>query len=205
MTLLTESEAKQVADKITEVEQHTDAELVAVLARKADDYNYIPTLWAALIAIVSPGLVLFSPLWVGVADVMIIQMLVFLVLAFLLRIPFILQRIIPGPVKRHRASNLAYRQFLENNLHYTKGETGLLIFVSETEHYVQIIADRGISKVVPDAEWKKIVDHLTGCVKSGKTLLGFLDTVEACGLLLAEHIPSTGEQDELPNRLVMLD
>ncbi len=205
MTLLTASEAQQVSDAIARVEKTTDAELVTVLARQADDYHYIPTLWAAMLALLSPGVVLLTHLWVGVAEVMLIQLGVFLVFSLLLRIPIIMQRIIPGPVKRHRAANLAYRQFLENNLHHTKGETGVLIFVSEAEHYAQIIADRGISKFVTDDEWQAIVDDLTADVKSGNTLQGFLNTIETCGALLATHVPATSEVDELPNHLVILD
>ncbi len=204
MTLLTESEAKQVADAISEVERKTDAELVAVLARQSDDYRYIPTLWSALIALVSPGIILFMPFWLDVGEVLLIQLIVFVVMVVLLRIPPVMRRIIPTSVKTWRASNLARRQFLENNLHHTKGETGVLIFVSEVERYVEIIADRGVTPYVSDADWQEIVNEFTGLVHDGKTLEGFLHTIEKCGELLAEHIPATSEKDELPNHLILL-
>ena len=51
MTLLSESELQQVAEAIERVERSTDAELVTVLAAQADDYHYIPLLWAGLIAL----------------------------------------------------------------------------------------------------------------------------------------------------------
>lgn len=41
MALLTEHEQRQVAEAIARVEQQTDAELVTVLAARADDYAYI--------------------------------------------------------------------------------------------------------------------------------------------------------------------
>ncbi|MFT7307031.1 MAG: putative membrane protein, partial [Candidatus Azotimanducaceae bacterium] len=49
MALLSENEVKQVSNAIDKIEQETDAELVTVLAEQADDYQYIPTLWAALL------------------------------------------------------------------------------------------------------------------------------------------------------------
>ncbi len=204
MSLLTEAEAKQVADAIEKIERATDAELVTVLAEQADDYHYIPTLWAALLALVSPGIALITPFWLEVSDVLIVQVSVFIVFATLLRIPFILRLIIPASVKRWRASNLARRQFLENNLHHTNGDTGVLIFVSETERYVEIIADRGIGKFVSDEVFGKIVEEFTHKVKAGKTLEGFLYAVDACGELLIEHVPATGEKNELPNHLVLI-
>lgn len=204
MALLTESQLEQVSDAISRVEQKTDAELVTVLAYQADSYHYIPTLWAALLALVSPGILMFTPFWLDVKEVVLVQLIVFLVGAVILRIPPVMRRIIPGRIKRWRASNLARRQFLENNLHHTSGETGVLIFVAETERYVEIIADRGISQHVADPEWQDIVDDFTRRVKAGQTLDGFLVAVERCGELLAKHVPATVEKNELPNRMVII-
>jgi putative membrane protein len=204
MTLLTESEVQQVSAAIEKIEQSTDAELVTVLAHQADDYHYIPTLWAALLAMVSPGIILLTPFWLGVSELLVLQALVFITFAIVLRLPFILRHIIPRRVKTWRASNLARRQFLENNLHHTAGDSGLLIFVSETEHYVEIIADRGISKVVSDEVFETIVAGFTKKVKAGQTLEGFLQAIEACGALLIEHVPATSQKNELPNRIILI-
>lgn len=204
MALLKEQQAQQVADAISEVEEHTDAELVTVLAAQADDYHYIPTLWAAMIALVSPGVVMFTPFWLDVTEIMMVQLAVFLILAVLLRMPPIMRRILPKSVKQWRAANLARRQFLENNLHHTIGETGVLIFVSEAERYVEIIVDRGISQHVSDEQWQEIVDEFTRLVHAGKTLEGFLTAVKRCGELLRKHVPGTHDKDELPNRMIIL-
>ena len=66
-------------------------------------------------------------------------------------------QLIPKGVREWRASNMARRQFLERNLHHTDGDTGVLIFVSEAEHYVEILADRGISAQVDDGRWAEII------------------------------------------------
>lgn len=204
MSLLTEQQARQVADAISSVEEKTDAELVTVLAKQADSYHYIPTLWAALVALVTPGIAMFTPFWITVTEVMLVQLIVFLVTAMILRIPPVMRRIIPARVKQWRAANLARRQFLENNLHHTAGETGVLIFVSETERYVEIIADRGISEHVTDEQWQQIVDEFTGLVHQGKTLEGFLLAVARCGELLIEHVPARSQKNELPNHMILL-
>ena len=204
MTLLTESKLEKVSTAIQAVEQKTDAELVTVLAARADNYSYIPTLWAAMLALLSPSVVSFLPFWVEMGDLMLIQLGVFILLATLLRWPPILARIIPRQVKTWRASNLARRQFLENNLHHTEAEVGVLIFVSEIEHYVEIIADRGVSQYIADAEWAEIIATMTKQVAAGKTLEGFLGCVEASGKLLETHLPASSTKDELPNHMVVI-
>lgn len=204
MTLLTESEQRQVAEAIERIEQDTDAELITVLAAQADDYTYISLLWAGLIALLLPGAVNFFGDWLTAVQLLLVQWSVFIILSLLFRIPAVITRLIPRAVRFWRAGNLARRQFLELNLHHTEAETGMLIFVSEAERYVEILVDRGISRRLDDATWQAIIEAFTAQVKQGKTLEGFLTCIEACGSLLKEHLPATHARNELPNRLVIL-
>lgn len=204
MTLLSEAELQRVADAITEVERHTDAELVTVLATRADDYAYIPLLWASLVALMLPGAANFFGGWLSAAQLLLVQWLTFALLALLGRIPSLTSRLIPRAVRHWRAANLARRQFLEHNLHHTEAGTGMLIFVSEAERYVEIIVDRGISSRIDDGAWQALVDVFTAEVRGGRTLEGFLGCIRGCGELLQQHVPATHERNELPNRLIVL-
>jgi len=108
-------------------------------------------------------------------------------------------------VRHWRASNLARRQFLEQNLHHTLGSTGVLIFVSEAERHVEILVDRGIEHCL-DAEARAAIGaRFAEQVRQGRTLQGFVECIEACGELLSQHVPPTHARNELPNRLVILD
>ncbi|TWC28020.1 putative membrane protein [Pseudomonas sp. SJZ079] len=204
MALLSASEQHQVAQAISAVERETDAELVTVLAARADDYTYIPLLWASLLALLLPGAINYFGAWLSAQELLLVQWLSFAGLSLLLRIPPLTTRLIPRAVRHWRASNLARRQFLEHNLHHTSGGTGMLIFVSEAEHYVEILVDRGISSRLPDATWQAIVADFTQRVKRGETLQGFLGCIQACGEQLKLHVPATSERNELPNHLVIL-
>lgn len=205
MTLLTEQQQQEVAHAVSRVEQGTDAELVTVLATRADDYRYIPLLWAGLIALVVPGLLLITTGWLTAAQLLMTQWVVFILLALLFRWPVLTTRLIPRRVRFWRASNLAHRQFVQLGLHHTSAETGMLIFVSEAERYVEIIVDRGIASRVDNQVWTTIVATLTEQVRRGDTLAGFLECIEACGAELQKAVPATHTRDELPNRLVILD
>jgi len=204
MTLLSDSELQQVAEAIERIERNTDAEVVTVLAAQADDYHYIPLLWASLIALLLPGALLFFSGWLGAWQLLLVQWATFIVLAVLFRMPALTSRMIPRSVRCWRACNLARRQFIELNLHHTDADTGVLIFVSEAERYVEILVDRGISSRIDNSAWESIVACFTDRVKQGQVLEGFLGCIEASGALLAQHVPKTHERNELPNRLVLL-
>ncbi|MBC3247771.1 TPM domain-containing protein [Pseudomonas lurida] len=205
MALLTEHEQRQVAEAIARVEKTTDAELVTVLAARADDYAYIPLLWASLIALVVPGVVHYVSGYLTMYTLLLAQWATFIVLCLVFRLPKVTTHLIPRSVRHWRASNLARRQFLEQNLHHTLGSTGVLIFVSEAERYVEILVDDGISRHLDDSSWDAIVRAFTQQVKQGQTLAGFISCIEACGELLKVHVPVTQPRNELPNRLVVLE
>ena len=204
MALLTPEQQRQVEEAVTRAEQRTDAEIVTVLAPRADDYSYIPLLWASLIALVVPALAHFLIGGLQIYGLLMLQWASFVFLSLIFRLPAITTRLSPPRVRHWRASNLARRQFLEQKLHHTAGRTGVLIFVSEAERYVEILVDEGISRHLDDSDWGTIVNDFVRRVALGHTAEGFITCIDACAELLAQHIPKTQPRNQLPNRLVML-
>ena len=204
MALLTPEQQRQVEDAVTRAEQHTDAEIVTVLAPRADDYSYIPLLWASLIALVVPAVVHFLNSGLTTYTLLMLQWASFVFLSLIFRLPAITTRLIPPRVRHWRASNLARRQFLEQKLHHTAGRTGVLIFVSEAERYVEILVDEGISRHLDNSDWGTIVNDFVRRVALGHTAEGFITCIDACAEVLKQHVPKTQTRNQLPNRLVML-
>jgi putative membrane protein len=83
---------------------------------------------------------------------------------------------------RQRAENA----FLEEEVFNTRHRTGIMIFISFFEHEVIVMADRGISKVVEQKEWDKIVSELVGHIRSGKVVDGIEAGIKRCGEILLE-------------------
>lgn len=194
-----------VEQAVARTERTTDAELVTVLARQADEYHWVGLFWAALVALLVPGIIFFFPAWFGLQTMLLIQWGTFFVLGVLFQIPAVTIKLVPRHLRHARAAALARVQFLEQNLHRTEHAVGLLIFVSEAERYVEIIADQGIAERVDNAQWEAIIKRFTERVVAGETRAGFVECVESCGALLAEVLPATEKKNELPNRLVILD
>lgn len=205
MSLLKLEQQQQIAELIRAIESRTDAELVTVLAARSDSYNYVSLLWAAMLALLVPIVALLLPHWLETRDIVLLQLGMFFMLALLFRIPAVLYVLVPKRVRYWRAANMARRQFLENDLHHTSGASGVLIFVSEAERYVEIIADRGVDRLVAPGYWQTLVDEFVEAVKKGETLAGFENCLRRCGDMLAEKLPATHSRDELPNHLIVLE
>ncbi|MGE0770499.1 MAG: TPM domain-containing protein [Cyclobacteriaceae bacterium] len=76
--------------------------------------------------------------------------------------------------------------FLEEEVFNTRHRTGIMLFVSFFEHEVIVMADRGISKVVDQKEWDRMVTKLTDQIKRGKLADGMVEAIQRCGAILLE-------------------
>jgi putative membrane protein len=76
MSLLNVDEQRTVTDAIAAVEKKTDAELIAVLARRSDHYLHLPTLWAAIVALLTPAAIALTSMQLSVWEMLIAQWLV---------------------------------------------------------------------------------------------------------------------------------
>ena len=201
MTLLTEKQKYSLEEHIRKIESRTDAEIVMVLAKRSDNYGYAPTLIAACTSMLIPLASLFWPFWLSLSEVVFIQFVAFFGLAILLRIPTLIRLVVPRRTKFFRASNMAMRQFLTQQVHTTKNNLGLLIFVSELEHYIEIITDHGLRKIENTA-WEIAIQNAVPLLQKGKIEESFKSIIDLVGSELVEHFPKTANKAELPNRLI---
>jgi putative membrane protein len=203
MAFLTHSEKERLREAIRAAEAKTHGEIVTVIARTSGDYFYYPTLWAALIAIASPAMLLALPVSPGPLGIIELQLVVFVLLAAALRWPPIKMRLVPRAVQRLHASRRARDQFHAQGLHRTRERSGVLLFVSVAEHYVELIADEGIHQRVPEGAWHTLVRDFTARVKAGQIGEGFIETVNAIGGHLQTHFPAEASNpNELPDHLI---
>lgn len=100
---------------------------------------------------------------------------------------------------RKRAENA----FLEEEVFNTRHRTGIMIFVSFFEHEVMVMADRGISKVVEQKEWDKLVKNIIEKIRMGKVSEGIEAAILRCGEILLEKgfVKSPDDINELRDDL----
>ena len=80
----------------------------------------------------------------------------------------------------------AENAFLQEEIFNTRHRTGIMIFVSFFEREVIVMADRGISKVVEQKEWDKIVRGIIENIRRGKITEGIEVAIKRCGEILLE-------------------
>ena len=87
----------------------------------------------------------------------------------------------------------------------TEGNSGVLIYVQLADHEVHILADRGISKCVAQADWDAIAQTIQTEYHQSHFREGSLKGIAAITALLATHFPpNTDNINELPNRPVIV-
>lgn len=201
--LLDDSDRQRIEAAIRQAEGGTVGELVTVIADVADDYLLLPVIYAAAIALGLPLALWLGGVLDGFLPLYLVQLAAWLVLVPVFCWRPAMMRLVPDVLKRDSAARLAREQFYARGLHETPERGGLLLFVSVAEHYVEIIADRGINEKVPQGAWDGIVAAFTAKVRSGLVAEGFISAVASCGALLAEHLPvEGGNPNLLPDVLI---
>jgi putative membrane protein len=197
---LTTEDLDRIAAAIGRAEEKTSGEIVCALARRSSDYAYVPPLWAAFVALVSPWpMAVFTDL--STRMIYAAQIGVFMLVAAIVWQAPIRLALTPRFVKRRRAERAAIEQFFRRGVSGTKGRTGVLIFVSFAEHYARIVADEGLNGRISDEEWKAALEPLLTCLAQGRCAEGFVATIEEAGRLLARVAPPGMEGDELPDKI----
>lgn len=95
----------------------------------------------------------------------------------------------------HATRQRAENAFLEEEVFNTRQRTGIMIFISFFEHEVIVMADRGISKVVEQKVWDKIVADLVQSIRAGKIVEGLEASIKRCGEILLEKGFHKAEDD----------
>lgn len=200
----TDADRAKITAAIHAAEERTSGEFVALVARASDHYIAAMLLWAGGLALLVPGVLLLLPLHWRFVHIYQLQLLTFIVLAFLFEfIPRLHMALVPGPVKHHRASQLAHAQFYERGVHLTREHSGVLFFVSLAERYVEVVADKGIHERLGEEHWQKVVDTFLSHVQKGAITEGFVAAITECGAAMAEHYPAKpGDPDELSDGLI---
>jgi uncharacterized membrane protein len=85
----------------------------------------------------------------------------------------------------------------------TEERNGVLIYVELADHGIEIVADRGVARVVDPQAWPPIVAAMAQRLRAGDFEGGIVAGIDAVNGLLARHFPAAEgarNPDELPNR-----
>lgn len=203
MSVMSDHDRKFIAESIATAEKKTSGEFVAVLAQESDHYLFFTALWAAISALIVPGVVLALGATLSLLVIYGIQLGVFIVVGTLLLWTPLKVRLVPKSLRRAHAIRAAQEQFYLLGIHRTREHSGVMLYVSAAERHVQIIADEGIHASVGETRWHEIVQLFIGEVKAGSIARAFATAINAIADEMASHYPRRDDDaNELPNELV---
>ena len=83
----------------------------------------------------------------------------------------------------------ALMQFSKLRVWDTEDNNGVLIYVLLAEHAIELVADRGVHRLVPPEEWAAIVARLSNALQSGSFEDGLTQALEEVSAVLVAHFP----------------
>ena len=87
----------------------------------------------------------------------------------------------------------------------TEENNGVLIYVLHAEHAVEIVADRGLVRRVPQADWDSLCRQAETEFATGRHGQGAMLAIEGAASLLQKHFPArTAPRNELPDQPLLL-
>ena len=203
MSLISAKDSERIEAAIQRAEAQTSTEFVVAVVPRSGDYLLGPMLaafaWTLGVACVigwfAPALPTF--------DVVALELPIAVATFFLFRLPPLHRPLISKAVAEEHVRRRAFALFSERGLYRTRDASGMLLLVSELEHRVVLLGDRGIHENVGDAGWQAHVDHVISAIRRGETAQGIIDVIERLSALHAEHLaPRTNDENELPNTVL---
>lgn len=190
MALLSVEEARRVERAVAAAEARTAGEIVVVVRPRSEGYEGARALLAGLWTLTAAAAAAaylpwhLDPVWLVLAQ------LPALALAWSLAgwTPLLRTALPPGRAARAVHAR-ALAAFAEHGVHQTRDRCGLLIFVSELERRVEILADEAIHQRVGASGWAAQVEQLVAAVRAGRPGDGLVAVIEQVGSVLAEHFP----------------
>jgi len=82
----------------------------------------------------------------------------------------------------------------------TEANNGVLIYLLLAEHKIEIVADRGLNRLVSAEQWQALLAGMAAAFKAGQFEAGLMQAIDIVDGLLAQHYPLR-EGEVNPNEL----
>ncbi|WP_096485021.1 TPM domain-containing protein [Methylorubrum populi] len=202
--ILDMAERERIAAAIGRAEAGTAGEIIVLVAARAGLYRSPGLALALVVALALPWpLILLTDLDAGqiaLAQAASVLATLLLTLNESLRIA-----LTPRRWRRERAHAAARREFFAHGLTGTRGRTGVLVYVALAERYAEVVADKGVRSRVEEAQWHAIVSDLLSAAGRDALGEGLVAAVERVGAVLKAELPGSHSDNQLPNRVIVLD
>lgn len=209
---LTADERERIRLAVDAAEQHTNAEIVPMLVSRSGLYRDAQHRAGIILVLVTLTILLTTEiLWLpwgwhasNAAWLVLATILAYGAGAWLGGLVPII-RLFTSTDRMHQKVRLrAERAFAQHAVSQTRERTGVLLMVSLLEHEIYVLPDQPLFQRVPVERWSLVVEAAVGRLKAGDIVGGLCQSIQTCGVLLAEVCPGRpgDNPDELSNELI---
>lgn len=209
---LTADERERIRLAVHAAEQHTNAEIVPMIVSRSGLYRDAQHRVGIILALAALTILLTTEIfWLpwgwhasNAAWLVLATILAYGAGAWLGSLVRII-RLFTSTDRMHQKVRLrAERAFAQHAVSQTRERTGVLLMVSLLEHQIYVLPDQPLFQRVPVERWSLVVEAAVGRLKAGDIVGGLCQSIQTCGVLLAEVCPGRpgDNPDELSNELV---
>ncbi|MFY0653000.1 MAG: TPM domain-containing protein [Cyclobacteriaceae bacterium] len=208
----TDEQKSNVEQAVKDLELESSGEIVVYFARKSDSYYQGTWKLTAILGMLGAVTMLcLSYVWMlpPTFSIMNIAMSIILIMIAGLGISYFFPTVrlafVPLNVMDHRVVTKSRDIFLQEEIFNTIERTGILIYISELEKRVQIIGDKGISSVIVQEDWNKVLGLVTDGIKQGSPSEGLVAAIHECKNLLLDNgfIVREDDTNELSDEMII--
>jgi putative membrane protein len=195
----------RIAAAVAEAESRTSVEIRLVLAQCSSHYGLFALIYPALTALIAGGIA--SAARPEIAGWMLFagQAIVFAVMAAVLQWRPLRLALVPPAVKRDAAWRHARLHYASIGLKQPHIKSAVLLFCSEAERSVEILADDAVTEALPSIVWEPVVQAFRTQFAAGNVADAFVGAAGACAAILAPTFPAVaGQTNEISDDLVEL-
>jgi putative membrane protein len=200
---LSAQDRTRIEAAIADLERQSAAELAIAIAQRSASYVAYPALWAACVALIAGwATVLYDP-EILASHLVFVQAVALAIAGLLLHFTPLGVKLVPASIKRGRAATMARVEFTRLVHNRTRGKDGMLLYVSLSEHYIEIIADDAVAAEIAQDRWQKAINGFRARARR-RTRLGdnLVLLIEECTAVLAARFPAApGQANEMPNQV----
>lgn len=186
-----DSDKELVRQSVENLEKESSGEIVIYFARESDDY--IQACWKlagifGLIYLAAIGGMSYLWLLPASFDAFTLCLTGMVAIGLGFAIPYFYHPLriafTPDATVQHRVITKARDIFLQEQVFDTIDRTGILIYISELEHIVDVLGDQGINQKINQEDWQGIVGLVIAGIKSNQVAQGIANAVDKCKELL---------------------
>lgn len=201
MPYLTDASKQALTEAVETIERQTSAEVVVAVREKSGSMLHTDLLAGCLGGLCTLGFMLFSP-FAFTLEAILLDTFLFGALSMLLcsRLPALRFHLTPRRLAEESVQRAARAEFFDAHISETRGRTGILIYVSQTERMAEVLADSGVRNAVDVAAWEACVRRIRKVVATVQDGVALAQSVSELSSVLAPCLPrQSDDADELAN------